>query len=295
MTPTLRKEARADGARRLKLAGLWSIIALVGGGFGASAYTMLNRPPDPVALCQRGTSITASTIVLADTTDALTEIQGRRLRRAIEAERDRTPRGGRLSIVAINDSDPTQPVELFSGCNPGRSSDVNPLFVTAGKVDAEWTVSFGKPVEAAIAAAIDRPETPSSPLIATTAALLTRPDFDTSVAARRLVMVSDMIEHQKGGYSHLAGSDFWKGYANSGLARYAALDLRGVAVAIDYLARPQYATVQGLAHRRFWQRLFAEAGAAEVTFIGLAAPDASPPGTSASPEPMAAKKRQRGL
>jgi len=125
-----RKEARANSARRAKLAGLWTVIAMVGGGFGASAYTMLNRPPDPVVLCQRGTQIAASTIVLADMTDALTEIQSRRLRRAIEAERDGVPRGGRLSIIAINDGDASQPVELFSGCNPGRSGDVNPIAAT---------------------------------------------------------------------------------------------------------------------------------------------------------------------
>jgi len=250
MTPHPRKEARADSARRTKLAGLWTVIAVVGGGFAASAYTMLNQPPDPVVLCQRGTQIAASTIVLADTTDALTEIQSRRLRRAIEAERDGMPRGGRLPIIAINDGDASQPAELFSGCNPGRSNDVNPLFVTAGKVDAEWAATFGKPVEAATAAAAGRPETPSSPLIATTAALLTRPDFDASVPHRRLVLVSDMVEHQRGGYSHLAGGDLWKGYASSGLARYAALDLRGVTVAIDYLLRPQYAALQGPAHRR---------------------------------------------
>jgi len=294
MTPDPRKQARADSARRAKLAGLWTVIALVGGAFGASAYTMLSRPPDPVVLCQRGTYISASTVVLADTTDALTEIQSRRLRRAIEAGRDRTPRGGRFSIVAINDSDPSQPAELFSGCNPGRSSDVNPLFVTAGKVDAEWAATFGKPVEAAIAGAAERLETPSSPLIATIAALLTRPDFDARVPQRRLVMVSDMVEHQKG-YSHLSGGDFWKGYANSGLARYATLDLRGVAVAIDYLVRPKYANVQGAPHRRFWQRLFAEAGTAEVTFIGLAAPDAAAPGNFANPQTMPVAKRPGGL
>jgi hypothetical protein len=271
----------AGGGRTAKLIVLWLVIAAVVGGFGASAFTLLNRPPDAVALCEQGSHIAASTIVLVDTTDALTEIHRRRVRAAIEAERDALPRGGKLSVVTMNEADPSQPVEIVSACNPGKSGDANPLFVTVSQVDKHWAAAFGEPVEAAIARASEAPAAGSSPLIATAAALLTRPDFDARVPQRRLVVVSDMLEHQKGGYSQLGGGDFWKGYANSSLSRLVALDLRGVAVAIDYLARPNYAGVQGAQHRRFWQRLFTEAGAVEVMFIGMPPAEAAP-----APEPQ---------
>lgn len=273
----------ARGGRTAKLMVLWLVIALVVGGFGASAFTMLNRPPDAVALCEQGARIAASTIVLVDTTDALTEIHRRRVRAAIEAERDALPRGGKLSVVTMNEADPSQPMEIVSACNPGKSADANPLFVTVSQVDKQWAAAFGGPVEAAIARASDAPVAGSSPLIATAAALLTRPDFDARVPQRRLVVVSDMLEHQKGGYSQIAGGDFWKSYVNSSLSRLVTLDLRGVAVAIDYLARPNYSGVQGPAHRRFWQWLFTEAGAVEVTFIGLPPAETAP---ASQPEPQ---------
>lgn len=61
------------------------------------------------------------------------------------------------------------------------------------------------------------------------------------------------------------------------MPKLAALDLRGVSVAVDYLVRPKFAAVQGAAHRRFWRRLFAEAGATNVAFIGMPPDEAVAP------------------
>lgn len=108
------------------------------------------------------------------------------------------------------------------------------------------------------------------------AATLARPDFDARVPRRRLIIISDMLEHEKGGYSQLKGGDLWGAWRASPLVHTARLDLRGVAVAIDYLMRGQYAAVRGQKHRDFWHRLFTEAGAAEVTFVGLQPPAATP-------------------
>jgi hypothetical protein len=38
--------------------------------------------------------------------------------------------------------------------------------------------------------------------------------------------------------------------------------------------RGEYAGVQGAKHQEFWQRLLREAGAAEISFVGLQAPPA---------------------
>lgn len=274
MRPHRLPKAPAKQGRTGKLIALWLVILVIGGGFAAAAWTMVNRPPDAYAQCENGIHIAASAIVLVDATDALTDIQKRRVKTAVEAERDRLPYGGKLSVVTINSADAGQPIEVVSACNPGKASDSNPLFATPSKVEKRWSEAFGKPVEAAIALASDGPRAANSPLIATVSALLTRPDFDARTPVRRLTIVSDMLEHTQGGYSQLTGGNFWKNYVNSSLARRIALDMRGVSVAIDYLVRPQYAEIQGVSHRQFWQRLFSEAGARDVTFIGLAPVDA---------------------
>ena len=295
MRPVRRAKARAEQGRNIKLIGLWLVIVGIGGGVGAAAWTMVNRPPDAFSLCESGSNIAASSIMLVDATDALTAIQKRRVKAAVETERDRLPYGGKLTIVTVNGADASQPIEVVSSCNPGKASDNNPLFTTASKVEKRWTDAFNGPVELAIAKASDGAVGANSALIATIAALLTRPDFDARTPVRRLTIVSDMLEHVRGGYSHLAGGNFWKGYVNSPLPRLAPLDLRGVSVAIDYLVRLQFAAVQGAAHRRFWRRLFGESGAKEVTFIGLAPPDADEDTEAAAPDkPPRHKPKSKG-
>lgn len=265
-------DAGAGGARLAKLAAIWLVISAMLAGFGAAAFTMLSRPPDAAVLCEAGSEIAVSSVVLVDTTDALTEIQQRRVRTTIEAERDRLVRGGKLSILAINAEEPEQPFELFSACNPGRAADENPLFVTTSAVDKRWIEKFAGPIERAIKEVTSAAGAESSPIIVSIAAVMTRPDFDARVPERRLLILSDMLQHEPNGYTQLGGGDIWKTFSQSDLAQRASLDLRGVTVAIDYLMREKYARVQGEKHRAFWQRLFVEAGATSVSFIGRMPP-----------------------
>jgi len=266
----------SDGSRRrrtLVLAGLWT--AIVGGSCGAAIMTHTKSDPalDKVSLCKRDASLEGSSMIVVDTTDALNDVHRRRLKVAIEAERDATPVGGRLTLAAINAAKPGEPIELVSVCNPGRAADFNRLFVTASHAEKRWRDAFEHPIHEAIAAAASGNAAASSPIIQSIAAVLTRPDFDARVRNRRLVLSSDLLQHEKGGYSQLAHGDLWKMYQGSALARDIQLDLRGVAVAIDYLPRPQYRTFQGARHLAFWKRLFTEAGAADVAFIGLREPE----------------------
>jgi hypothetical protein len=152
-------------------------------------------------------------------------------------------------------------------CNPGTAAGESQIFVTLSRVEKKWREKYADPIDDAIAKAGDGPSSPNSPIIMSVAAILTRPDFDARVRQRRLVLISDLLEHEKG-YSQLKGGEFWRMYRASPLPHTARLDLRGMAVAIDYLARSQYAAIQGPKHQEFWRRLFSEAGAVEVSFIG---------------------------
>lgn len=283
-----RRDARRTGL--VKLGALWSIIGLTGAGFAAVGVMRVTAPPDAAALCESGT-VATSTLVLVDTSDALSDIQRRRVKATIESERDRLRAGGKLTILIMNPDTPGEPLEIFSGCTPGRPEDSNPLFVTRSKIDERWSAAFRGPIDKAIVDASSAPASESSPIIQTIAAAITRPDFDARVPSRQLVIASDMMQYQKDGYSQLRGGDLWKAFQHSGLIETTALDLRGVSVAIDYLVREKYARVQGEKHRSFWQRLFSKAGAAEVTFIGLLPPASSKSagGLPPSPSPDAVK------
>jgi hypothetical protein len=257
--------------RSFKIAGLWLVILLVLGTFGMAAVKTLTQPPDPYSLCRTGQTVTASTVVVVDSTDALNEIQKRRVKATVQEAARNLPRGGKFAILGINALAPGEPIEFLSDCRPIAPFEVDPKYETVSLAQKRWTETFWAPVEAAIDRAIQRPVTPASPLIETVAAVLTRPDFDARVPERHLVLVSDLLQHSKA-LSQLHGGKFWEAYRTSALVKETPFDLHGTAIAIDYLLRPRFARIQGEVHRSFWRRLFQEAGADEVVFVGLHAP-----------------------
>lgn len=262
---------KSSSGRWVKLTALWGVSALVLSGMSAAAYVMMSSPPDPVALCERDVQIGHSTLVIIDTTDAFSENHKRRVDKTIRDERDRAPRGSKFSVIILNAADPYTPMEIVTACNPGRGDEVNQLFETASRTEKEWNEKFAAPIASAIAKAGEAGPAERSPIIETIAAALTRPDFDARIPHRRLVIISDLLEHEER-YSQLAGGDFAAGYSRSILGRIAPLDLANASVALDYLQRPEFAEIQGAAHRQFWRGLFTEAGATEVNFIGLSDP-----------------------
>ena len=266
-----RHHARPKFGRTLTLAALWLGISTMVAGFGGAVYMTMNQPVDAYALCQRSAlEAAATTTILIDATDTFTEDQRRRTTTTIAAERERLPHGGRLILVSLNPDAPWEPTELIAVCNPGKAENANPLLVTRSKIEKHWHEAFADPIDQAMAKAIDQSTSPRSPIIVTLAAIMARADFDARVANRRLVIISDLLEHDKGVYSQIRGGDFWKSYAASTLPRTIRHDLHNVDVVIDYLQRGAFAGVQGPQHQAFWQRLLTEAGATQVSFLGLA-------------------------
>jgi len=273
-----RRNSHSSSARGLKLAAMWAVIASGLGGFGAAAVFLATRAPDAYALCRQGAVPAASTIVIVDPSDELTRTHRNRVSVTIRNERDRLPPGGRFSILTLAPPGSSEPIEVLSVCNPGSPADANPWWETTAKIEKRWKAEYVDPIDGAILRVGSTNPTPVSRLIASVAGALTRPDFDSRVAERRLVIISDMMENEKGIYSQLRGGDFWKAYSASPFPRRVTLNLTGVAVEIDYLTRQQYAGIQGEAHRDFWRRLFSEAGAERVDFIGALGAPASPIG-----------------
>lgn len=269
----LRRPDRSPGHAKRRLATLtllWLVIITAVGGIASAAVMMARRPPDAEILCARSAlAAAATTAIIIDATDRFSQDQRQRLITTVESERDRLPRGGRLILVAVNPDQPWEPVELAAVCQPGTADQANPFFATRSKIEARWQRLYGEPIAQAVRRALERASAERSPIIVTLAAVLARADFDGRVIARRLVVISDLLEHDKTGYSQLRGGDHWGLYQASLLPRTVRLDLKSVEVNIDYLQRGQFAGIQGPRHQAFWLRLLGEAGASKVQFLGL--------------------------
>ncbi len=199
----------------------------------------------------------AHTIVLVDATDKLEPRHRKRLTVAIAQERARLNPYDRLSILALRPDSPQEPRLLFSKCLPRQPSLVNPLFENPAMAQEKWNETIGKALDAAVRRAAGGSGASVSPISASLRAAAADPDFTTPGLARRVVLISDLLENDARGYS------VYRQAEPSEPAR-AALD--GASVRVVTLDRPDDVARQDAAKTMFWTPFFAASGAGDVVW-----------------------------
>jgi hypothetical protein len=259
--------------RRLMLpvALILASLVFVGGVLGSN---LLHRSPalDKDTLCRKDVPLQYHTVLVVDATDAFTRDQAVRVRASVADERAALPKYGKLTMLFVTPNKPFEPEDILSLCNPGSGSEADPLLSNPGQIESNWRKQFAEPIDAAVVRLLSLPTAKRSPILETITAATWRYDFDSRISHRRLRIVSDLLQHEFGGYSHYQGGDPWQRFTRSALTKKVEADLTGVAVRIDYLLRPEAMQHQGEAHRKFWERWLTERGAASVDFSAPARP-----------------------
>ncbi len=243
-----------------------ALIAIAGLAlFGLAALSLWMRPPptDPETLCRTDAPLPAHTIVLVDSTDRLEARHRRKLRAVLAQERERLSRYEMLTIMRISARRPQEPSILFSRCLPQPPEDANPLFQNARIARERWDEAFGQALDSALRSAGAGGGARTSPIVAGVRAVAADPNFGAEVPARRLVLVSDLLEHSPDGFSLYArGADYgaWIASAPAGPPDLAQVDVRVVP-----LDRPDHAESQAFARETFWPAFFDAADARSVT------------------------------
>lgn len=279
---------RSQARRRAFLISGVALVVLV----STAALALVNRQPalDEKTLCPREQQLETSVVVLVDTTDALTPVQAKRLLATVREARDQLPTYGKLTLLFLDAKAPFEPKELVSLCNPGSPRYVNPLFQTASRIEKRYRQSFGSPVEKALEVLLRAPTATRSPILEALTAATWRPDFDTRVKNRKLYIVSDLLQHEPGGYSHYQPGDLWARFMHAGLSRKVPADLTGMQVRIDYLYRPEAMQYQNDAHQAFWTRWLTKRGAVSIDFgTSPTRPPELPAPTTRAPTKVATK------
>ncbi len=249
--------------------GVVLIVAVMGVLAALAGAIYLTRPPpvDATTLCRTDSGLAAHTIVLVDATDKLEPRHRRKLRAVLDQERARLAQFDRLTVMRLNVRRPQEPVILFSKCLPRPPEQINPLFENARRAKARWEESFADALGRALRSAQSGGGARSSPILAGLRAIGADPDFGPDLERRRLVLVSDLLEHDQQGFSlYVADADYsvWRAQAAFGPP-----DLSGVEVRVIPLDRPEQAERQAFALERFWPDYFEAAGAARAEFDPL--------------------------
>ena len=125
------------------------------------------------------------------------------------------PQYHRLSVLRIADLTEPQPegedaarlwplVKVFSACNPGRGDEVNPLVVGSRYAEQRYRQLFAEPLDAVIDATARKAGSNTSPILSAFARIADIEHFDATVAERRLLIRSDLLQHNPPHYTQYA-------------------------------------------------------------------------------------------
>jgi len=255
---------RGAGARNALGVVLIALAVLVLGGLGGASFLLRAPPTDPETLCRTDAPLAAHTVILVDATDRLEARHRRKLRAVMAQERARLSQYDRLTLMRINVRRPQEPTILFSRCLPRPPEQTNPLFENARLTQARWDEEFAGALDRALRSAGAGGGARASPIVAGLRAVAADPDFGADIPQRRLVLVSDLLEHDPGGFSlYVSDANYaaWRAASPSGPPDFAQVDLR-----IVPLDRPDHAARQGAAVDEFWPAFFAAADVQNVSF-----------------------------
>jgi hypothetical protein len=258
--------SRRRGASGRNALGLILIVMALAvlGGLGAMSFMLRAPPTDEATLCRTDAPLNAHTIVLVDATDRFEARHRRKLRAVLAQERARLGQYDRLTIMRLNVRRPQEPTILFSRCLPRPPEQTNPLFENARMVQQRWDEDFADALDAAQRSAQSGGPARASPIIAGLRAVAADPDFGAEIPTRRLVLMSDMLEHDPTGFSlYVSDANYavWQSTPSHAAPDFSQIDLRIVPV-----DRPDHAAQQAVALQEFWPAFF-EAAAVETVSI----------------------------
>ena len=141
-----RRRQRERRLKRLAMINILIVAGLVAGAFVLMAV-LTPKPFDQDTLCEITDELPPHTAVIIDKTDEYTETEADLIAALIRRSQDRLSIGERFSLFELDADGRFDPRGEFSLCNPGRGSQVNPLFSNPKRIEERYTRMFEGPFE----------------------------------------------------------------------------------------------------------------------------------------------------
>lgn len=244
--------------------GPWFWRTAIGGMlacvFGLFAIIAFNQPPTLLADtgCRADRKDPAHTILVIDQSDPFNPNDLDWVYEFVDAEARALPRFGKLSVLTPNAASPYEPKVIYVGCTPGSASDANPITQNPKMIEAAWENEFYKPLIAEVELAMTDTRQPSSPLAESVYAISDRADFQHGRDKRRIVLVSDLMQHSADFSFYKVGADY-DAFLDTPLAETFP-NMDNVEVVARIVPRQMYDLPMGEV-KAFWRAYFAQAGA----------------------------------
>ena len=168
---------------------------VLAGLFALSVAVWLFRPADldPQTLCPTSRPIAGHTVVIVDRSDRWTHAMSAALRAVIENAQRNTQKYQKFSIVSLDARQSTHP--LFSVCNPGAPTFWSDLYQGHRYTVHDFDQRFVGAGDRVVEEVSEPSEAPTSPIVEYVHRWLGSDDFNASVPARHLILISDMRQN----------------------------------------------------------------------------------------------------
>ncbi|KCZ93935.1 hypothetical protein HJO_01130 [Hyphomonas johnsonii MHS-2] len=233
---------------------------MLSGVFGLFALVAFNIPPSLMAetSCRMDRKDPAHTVILLDQSDPFNPNDLDWVHEFVDNEARALPKYGRLTVMTPNAADPFQPKVIFVKCSPGSIADANPITQNPKMIESAWQKTFYQPLIAEIEHALQDTRQPSSPLFEALYTISDRADFQASSENRRVVVVSDLMQHSDAFSFYKVGADY-DAYLDSKLAGTKP-NMDHVQVVARIVPRQIY-DLPIADVKAFWRAYFTDAGA----------------------------------
>lgn len=258
--------SRRRRRRQKRLAILnFAIAAAAIAVIGFTIYALQPPDYDPDTLCLVSDDMPPHTAVIIDKTDEYSAEQAALIASVIRRTRERLDTGERFTIFELDARGQFDPRGEFSLCNPGRGSQVNPLFRNPKMIEARYTELFEAPLDTVLEDLITPKEAPASPILEAVARLSQTEMFSDDVPRRQVILISDMLQNSEIFSAYGGGGEMPEGIASASDVSRRIEDrfgdaLRGVDLEVRLIPRERYNDIQRGALKDYWDDVFSDLG-----------------------------------
>jgi hypothetical protein len=255
-------------ARIAGAAGVATLLIVIGLTLSLKGRSVA-VPTDAGTLCPIDRPLSEITVILLDVSDRFSEPQRLQIQHHLARLRDSVPRFGLVEVYTVDriGRRVTEPVVHL--CNPGTGSELSRIYQNPELARRKWN-GFAEKLETDIERQLSRRAMAASPIFeavqATALRTFGRPEYDG--LPKRLVIVSDLLQNVAGGLNMYQRVPSFREFRRAAYFSRVRADLRGVSVAIYYLARPEVGR-QGRRHLAFWDAYFRSQGARVESAVGV--------------------------
>ena len=236
------------------------IGAMLASVFGLFALAAFSASPalTPETGCRMDRKDPAHTVVMIDQSDPFNPNDLDWVSEFIDSEARTLPRFGRLTVVTPNSADPYDARIVYSHCSPGSAEDANPLLQNPRMIEDTWRETFYEPLSDEIEKALMDTRQPSSPLFEAVYSIADRADFQASRGDRRIILISDLMQHSDEFSFYRAGTD-QDAFSQTRLADQVPA-MGGVEIVARVVPRQEYDLPMSDV-KQFWRDYFSQTGA----------------------------------